>query len=262
MIGRALLALLVAGSVPAGAASAPNVSVDRLDCGQFDVADYEGKGPLVMTVSCYLIRHGDELVLFDAGLTDRLIGHTQVTPEQTISLDKSLAFQIAQMGVDPARVGTLVVSHSHLDHHGQAGSVPNARLFIGAADFASLKESDRTNSIDPWLKGYRDVEQVDADRDLFGDGSIVILFTPGHTPGHLSMLVRTDKGNLILTGDAVHTREQLATRRPPDNHLDKERGLKEIDRLIALAAKEHARIVVGHDPRDIDLLAAETSKAR
>lgn len=130
MIGHAMIALATA-LAPAGEANAP-VALWRLDCGLFDIDDLEGRGRVLMPVSCYLIRRGDQFVLFDAGLDSALAVQSQRQNGQTLSLKRTIADQLTEIGVDPAAVGTLVVSHYHGDHHGQAGTVANARLLIGA----------------------------------------------------------------------------------------------------------------------------------
>ena len=251
MISHALIALAAA----AAPAPAP-VALWRLDCGLFDIDDLEGKGQVLMPVSCYLVRHGDRLVLFDAGLGEKLLGRPERQRGQTLSLAKTLAAQLAELGVDPVKVEALIVSHYHGDHHGQAETVPNARLLIGAGDAAALRGEDEKGALAPWLEGNRPTEEITADRDLFGDGRVVVLHTPGHTPGHLALLVKTGGKVFILTGDLVHDRDQLAERKPSGNHVDKVRGKAEIERVIAIAEKEKAVIVVGHDQDDLTLLPA------
>ena len=235
----------------------------RLDCGLFDIDDLEGKGRVLMPVSCYVIRHGDEYVLFDAGLRTALIGKSERQPEQTLSLKRSLADQLGEIGVDPAKIGTLIVSHYHGDHHEQSGTVPNARLLIGAGDLAVFRSAPpRERELNPWLDGKRPLEPVIADRDLFGDGRVKVLFTPGHTPGHLALLVKLDGRSVILTGDLVHNRDQLASVTPSGNHTDKLRGKAEIERVLAIAKAENAEIIVGHDQRDIAKLPAFPEAAK
>jgi N-acyl homoserine lactone hydrolase len=253
MIAGVIIALAAA---LAPASETKPVALWRLDCGLFDIDDLEGKGRVLMPVSCYLIRHGDELVLFDAGLGDKLLGKPERQRGQTLTLSKTIPAQLAELGVDPAKVGTLIVSHYHGDHHGQAETVPNARLLIGAGDAAALRGEKDKGALTAWLEGKRPVEEIGADRDVFGDGQVVVLYTPGHTPGHLALLVKTGGKAFILSGDFVHDRDQLADRRPSGNHVDKVRGKAEIERVMALAAKEKAVIVVGHDQDDIALLPA------
>lgn len=257
----AVLALIsasfLAGCTTLGAKQPSQMAMWRLDCGSFDIENLEGRGHVVMPTSCYLIRHGNDYLMFDAGLDTGLIGHPDVQTTQTVSLDRSMADQFAAIGIDPAKVTTLVVSHYHGDHTGQASLFPNAKLVIGAGDAAVLrKESDHGGTLAPWLTGERRVEEISADRNLTSNGKLKVLFTPGHTPGHLSLLVRLAGGNYILTGDLVHERRQLASREPSGNHVDKVRGKAEIERVIALATAEHAMIVVGHERDDVGLLPA------
>ena len=255
-------ALMLAQPVQAETPAAPPVKLWRLDCGLFDIDNLEGRGRVLMPVSCYLIRHGDQLVLFDAGLGTELLGRPERQKSQTLSLARTLAEQLASIGVEPADIRTLVVSHYHGDHHGQAETVKSARLLIGAGDAAALRGEDDKGALGPWLEGKRPVEGISADRDLFGDGRVVVLHTPGHTPGHLAMLVKPGDKAFILTGDLVHGRGQIAERKPSGNHVDKVRGKAEIERMIALADKEKAVIVVGHDQDDIRLLPAFPNSAQ
>jgi len=252
-LGVALASVLTSFATPA-TGKAPPTAMWRLDCGTYDIDNLEGRGRVLMPVSCYLIRHGSHLVMFDAGLDAKLYGKPVREREQTLRLDHKLQQQLTQIGVDPAKVETLIVSHDHGDHHGQADIFPNARLVIGAADAAAMRKAGESGALAPWLDGKRPVTEVGADLDLRGDGSLVALFTPGHTPGHLSLLVRLGRGRYILSGDLVHSRSQLATMRPSGNHVDKERGRAEIERVLRLADEKKAMIIVGHDQGDIALL--------
>ena len=117
----------------------PSVRLWRLDCGSFDAKDYDGRGPAHMANGCYLIRHRDTYMLWDAGLTDELVGHPEISPEQTVALNEALIPQLVRLGVRPADIRLLGISHFHGDHVGQAKRFPGAKLLIGAADFAVLK---------------------------------------------------------------------------------------------------------------------------
>ena len=255
-MGLWLAAMLILGLDAPAQSPVPETKMWRLDCGEFDIDNLEERGRVVAPVSCYLIRRGDDLILFDAGLDASLHGRPKRQEGQTLRLDRTLAEQLAQIGVDPAKVATLVVSHYHHDHLGQAALFPNARLLIGTGDAAKLRADSDRGALAPWLDGKRPVTEVDADRDLYGDGRVVVLFTPGHTPGHLSMLVKLERTSYILTGDLVHLRPQLAAREPSGNHVDQVRGKAEIERIAAVADKIGATIIVGHEQQDIGLLPA------
>ena len=252
----AALLLMAASGCVHQPVSHPAMAMWRMDCGTFDIDNLEGQGRVIMPTSCYLIRHDDDYLMFDAGMEASLYGKPVRDEAQTLRLDHTLAEQFATLGVDPAKVGTLIVSHYHGDHHSQAGQFPNARLVIGAADAAALRKESDKGALAPWLDGKRPVTEVSADRDLTGDGRLTVLFTPGHTPGHLSLLVRLTDASYILSGDLVHQHRQLEHAEPSGNHVDKVRGKTEIERVKALANGIGARIIVGHDAGNIDLLPA------
>lgn len=252
----AFLAVALAASI--GTPAVPSaVSVTRLDCGKFVVNNLGGNGPRTLNNGCYLIRHGETLMIWDAGLPKSLIGKPDVSAEQTISLDEALVPQLGRLDVKPADIKLIGISHYHGDHLGQASEFPNAKLLIGTADLDVIKSSpDRDEGIEPWLTGGAALQTVDGDVDVFGDGSVTMLSTPGHTPGHHSLLVRLPDQIIILTGDAAHFRDQLVSLKASGNATDKAAGAESLKRLVALASAEKARIVVQHDPVDDDALPA------
>ena len=90
--------------------------------------------------------------------------------------------------------------------------------------------------------------KLEGDHDVFGDGSAVILATPGHTPGHQSLLVRLPKtGALILSGDAVHFQSNWEHRRVPGFNSDKDQTVASMQRIADLMAKEKAQLWINHD---------------
>src|SRR6202007_382197 len=101
----------------------------------------------------------------------------------------------------------------HADHTGQVEPFKNATLLIGKGDWDGVTaptpmQGANVAGFKSWIGESRKVEPLTGDKDVFGDGSVVVLRTPGHTPGHSSLLVRLkDMGPVLLTGDAVHFRE-------------------------------------------------------
>jgi len=90
---------------------------------------------------------------------------------------------------------------------------------------------------------------------VFGDGSVIILRTPGHTPGHQSILVKlAGKGPLIITGDAVHFHENLDSDGVPAFNFDRAQTLASLQRLKTMAANLKGTIIIQHDARDVDKL--------
>ena len=101
------------------------------------------------------------------------------------------------------------------------------------------------------------------DKDVFGDGSVRILDTPGHTPGHHSLLVRLkEKGNVLLTGDLAHFRENYDSNGVPVFNTNRADTLASLDRFKQTAKNLNATVIIQHDPRDIEKLPAFPAAAR
>lgn len=273
-LATALLALSAAFAAPVHAA---DTELWRLDCGQITVRDlsvfsdnfaYAGQ-TRTLTDSCYLIRHGQDYMLWDSGLPAGLLG-ASVDPSAAFgpTLKIDLPTQLAQISVKPDQIKYLGISHNHFDHTGQASSFPRATLLIGAADFAALKSNPLPFAVDPaplkpWLDGKAKTETVTGDRDVFGDGSVVVLAAPGHTPGETALLVRLPKtGAVLLSGDVVHFAEQWAHRGVPTFNADRADTLASMERLQAIATELKATLIVQHEPADIARLPAFPKSAR
>lgn len=201
------------------------------------------------TFSCYLIQHGSDYMIWDAGLPD-------VDAPRIVD-------QLHRLGLKPGQIKYLGISHYHFDHIGQAADFPDATLLIGAKDFAAVKTGDRLpdNSTDsglrlaPWVVGGKKVDLLDGDRDVFGDGTVVILRMPGHTPGHRSLLVRLPKtGPVLISGDLYHFEENRTARQVPVFNTDRAQTLASMNRFEAVARQLKALIIIQHDPTDVGKL--------
>jgi len=183
-----------------------------------------------MPINAFLIRHRDGLVMLDTGL-DPAIKTDPNYIEQAIGkllLDRifqldigpedKLGKQLEKRGVDPAAIRTAVISHLHFDHVGGIADIPQADLVVSQAEWDQLSEPHperewilREHIEIPGAKWRpikfepptdRSLSMFDGCFDLFGDGSMILLPTPGHTPGSMSMLVRTEgKPPVLLAGD-------------------------------------------------------------
>lgn len=267
-----------ASAVPANPTSA-QLSLARLDCGKIEVKDFAKTfsdtpglyppGPRELTDSCYLIRHGEQLMLWDAGFNDALIGHPYAEPDQTASLDRSLIDQLKDGKITPDKIGLIGISHYHADHTGQAGRFPGATLMIGKADYEALKgtASDpffkmAQADLKHWLSGGGKVDPVVGDKDVFGDGSVVMIDLPGHTPGHHSLLVKLASGNVLLSGDLYHADIAREKRGVPPFNTDRAATLKSIDTFEAKAKEYKAKVVIQHEKADITKLPAFPQSAK
>ncbi|WP_033074745.1 N-acyl homoserine lactonase family protein [Sphingopyxis sp. MWB1] len=261
----AALLLPVSASAQSSPAAAP-LSLTRLDCGTVrvnqlnafsDTLAYTGQSR-DLSVGCYLIRHGDTLMLWDFGLP--LSQKNAVLSREGVmssSMKRTMAEQLADLGIKPADIDYVALSHYHFDHIGQVAEFPTAKLLIGKQDWDVLTSPDKPASVDavpfaPWIKGGAPVEPVSGDKDIFGDGRVVMLNMPGHTPGHHALLVRlAETGPVLLTGDQAHFQENYDSNGVPGFNTDRADTLASFDRFKALAKNLGATVIIQHEPRDI-----------
>jgi glyoxylase-like metal-dependent hydrolase (beta-lactamase superfamily II) len=121
--------------------------------------------------------------------------------------------QLATLKITPDQVKFVGISHYHADHTSQLPSLPNATLLIGKGDWEAVnapKPAEGVNAVafKHWISGGGKVDVVGLGKDVFGDGTVVMLNTPGHTPGHHSLLVNLKgMGPVVLVGDLAHFHE-------------------------------------------------------
>jgi glyoxylase-like metal-dependent hydrolase (beta-lactamase superfamily II) len=277
-LGRlfAAAALALAGAAPAAAQqpAQAEISLWRLDCGEIHVGDlddfsdaylYEGQAK-TLTDSCYLIRHpgsgsgagDDRYLLWDSGLPGELAGRTVQEGDYRLTLRERIRDQLARIRVRPEQVNFVGISHYHDDHVGQVADFPQATLLIGAADWEAIRDRPTTAArFGPWIEGGGTVEAVVRDHDVFGDGSVVLLDMPGHTPGHHSLLVRLrGRAPVLLTGDLFHFTEQVSNGGVPRFNTNRADTLASIARFLAIADSLEAEMIIQHEPADVARLPA------
>jgi N-acyl homoserine lactone hydrolase len=259
---RLLLLVLTAcatalGSLPASAAGVDKLYV--LYCGEAVGADQSRWSPgvnvgvpLAVSDNCYLIHHQQGWFLWDTGLPDSLAatpdGVTTANGAMHVKRTKTLAAQLDELGVKPADIKGMAISHTHPDHIGNVELFPQVMLYVQKAEYEWPGENGK-----PRFNPNHPVTLLEGDRDVFGDGSVVIISTPGHTPGHQSLLVRLPKtGAIVLSGDAVHFKDNWDNRRVPSMNTSKEQTLASLQRIADIMAKEHAQLWINHDKPQSD----------
>ncbi|HET7816508.1 MAG TPA: N-acyl homoserine lactonase family protein [Sphingomicrobium sp.] len=252
-----------ANATAAAAAAAP-LSLTRLDCGTATIKDFDSffsdrpglyeKGPRDVVDSCYLIRHADHVMVWDTGFSGALKGGERDMGHLVARLDRTVAEQLAELGIKPEDVDVVGISHLHSDHVGQAADFPNARLLVGKGDFEQTKGKD--DPFGPWRKEGANLTLAEADIDLFGDGSVKAIHLPGHTPNHLALLVGLKSGPVLLSGDLYHSRDAREKRGVPPFNTSREQTLASMDAFEKLAKETGAKVVIQHEPRDVGLLPA------
>lgn len=194
-IGAVFLALAVAAIVGLPAPQAAAQEVERLyvmDCGHNAAGDQSrwspgvnvGK-PIELSDNCYLLRHAAGWILWDTGYPDAVADKPVTGPIGTATRSKTLAAQLAEIGVKPTDIRFVAVSHTHGDHVGNVDLFPTATLLIQKAEFDWAFAPGKK----PPFNAERPIRKLEGDLDVFGDGSVTILSTPGHTPGHQALLV-------------------------------------------------------------------------
>ena len=194
-----------------------------LNCGEGVAGDISRWSPGVnvgksmdFVDNCYLIKHAQGWMLWDTGLTDAIAampdGQAPADPKATHWYrPKTLASQLDQLGVKPADIKFVAVSHTHPDHIGNVEMFPQAMLLVQKAEYEWPGPIGA-----PRFKPEHPVTKLEGDNDVFGDGSVTIISTPGHTPGHQSLLVKLPKtGAVVLSGDAVHFKSNWDNRGVP-----------------------------------------------
>ena len=265
LIGVLLAIASMAASFRLSYAAAEQAAVDNmfvLDCGEATAPDlsqwspgvHPGR-PVTFSNNCYLLRHDSHWLLWDTGISDELanLPEGKVVAHHVRGIVKrTLESQLLEIGIRPHDVTHIAFSHAHFDHVG------NSRLFTQARWLVQQAEYDAMFGREAAGFGFRldlygtlrdnPLQLLNGDHDVFGDGAVRIIATPGHTPGHQSLFVRLPNNDaVILSGDAAHSVENFAHRRVPSFNVDADRTRASIDKLRAVAEQTGAKILINHD---------------
>lgn len=252
---------------PVEVAEVAPLTVNVLDCGTIGVSDldaFSSSGDYAgtsdeFTDTCYLINHPNGRLLWDLGLPSALIGTPPFTQQIfTVSVERSITDQLADLGVVPSEVTYVSLSHSHFDHTGQVDQVQGSTWLVNQKEYDAMFPPDGTPLADPSLAPvfalFQPMERqiIPEEYDVFGDGTVVIFETPGHTPGHASLQLKMpESGYVLLTGDLYHRSESRTLSRVPRFNYN------EVDTRTAMAAFEEratrlgAKVIIQHEPADI-----------
>ena len=216
MLMKLFLAIFAGLFVSSPAAQAPaTVKLYIFDCGTLksgnpDVLLARGVTTTDMSVTAYLIVHPRGTLLWDTGVIPDELIQPNGTTEARATVQKTLRGQLAEIGYKPPDITYLALSHNHYDHSANANNFAGSTWLVQKAERAAMfpdtPPQNPSNAAVRFsaLKNSKTV-LLDGDHDVFGDGSVVIVATPGHTPGHQSLFVRLAKtGSVILSGDLYH----------------------------------------------------------
>jgi N-acyl homoserine lactone hydrolase len=246
----------------------------RLDCGRSLANDESVWTPgenvgrsIEFSSTCWLIKHGSEWLLWDTGVPEATLNDPRgwsTLPKLIIyHLDKSLTDQLAEIGLKPGDIGRVAISHTHGDHIGNVGLFPNATILMQRAEYSWIHSpngpNDNVNQLMALARKLlgtpKNLQLIDGDTDVFGDGSVTLVFTPGHTPGHQSLLVHLkNSGFIILSGDVAHLEENFEKNIVPSLNTNKAESIASMEKVRQLIAIYKARFFVNHDKEQTDKL--------
>jgi N-acyl homoserine lactone hydrolase len=246
------LALIAAMSSLASCAHVPEkpeLKLYAFDCGQMVTNGIRAANP------CFLIRHPQGDLLWDAGLPESMAGKGEVSIGNVrITLTSRLSDMLAQLQMTPDDVEFLSLSHSHFDHIGNVGLFRNATWIVDTDERAwAFRPAARTMSSFTTVGALENVRtqtiEDDGDYDVFEDGTVMIVQTPGHTPGHCALLLRlSESGVVLLAGDIWTTKDAQSTR---NKSVQEQQSAEKVERLATAGG---ARLVRQHVLEDFEAL--------
>lgn len=249
--------------------ASPEVRLYTLDCGRAtfqdmggfsDTGEYDGK-PGEVAVPCFLIRHPKGDLLWDLGLGDHFAAPAEgsdVAPGVHVVVRTTLVAQLQALSLTPKDIRYIAFSHLHWDHTGNANAFADSTWLMNSVELAAGSVMPPPGGVLPetWnaIKTAKTVA-VDGDYDVFGDGSVVILRAPGHTPGHQVLKLKLAKsGTVILSGDLWHQRASRDFKRVPAFNASRADTLASMARVETLLKNTNGRLIVQHDLKDYDAL--------
>ena len=206
---------------------------------------------------CFLVRHADGNLLWDAGLPGDL---ADSGPDEsdlaTLGVETRLFDQLSEMGIAADDIDYLALSHLHIDHASQLEAARGA-VWLAHVEDARAVEAGEPGEHDADITKLRafDTRTFTDEMDVFGDGSVRMIHAPGHTPGHSVLFVDLpESGPVILSGDLWHRAASREGRTVPSYNTSPERTRASMDRVEALAEATGARIVIQHEVADYETL--------
>jgi len=208
----------------------------------------------------YVIQHPKGTLMWDAGLAESLVSMEEpyTTPDGnfTVSRSDSVRNQLSKIGMTPEDIDYLALSHTHFDHSGHAASVKKALWLVQKAEYDFITspeiQKDYPNEYNA-IKDLRNIKKIKGDYDVFGDGTVVIKFMPGHTPGHsVLFLDLKEHGPLLLAGDLYHMYASRKNKRVPIFNYDVKQTLESMEAFEAFAQEKGAVVYLQHQKEDFE----------
>jgi N-acyl homoserine lactone hydrolase len=199
----------------------------------------------------FIIEHSKGRLIWDVGLPDSLAdGNTGEIDTTTVAtlfyVRKKLIDQINAMNLTPDSIDYLAVSHTHLDHIGNANYFKNSTWIVDERELEyAMRDGASTSNYDS-LRTSKKITFKDF-YDVFGDKSVIIHSMPGHTPGHMCLQIELKNETLLLTGDLYHFNEQRQFKRMPKFNTDVQMTLRSMEKFEKLVNQKKAKVIIQHE---------------
>lgn len=204
------------------------------------------------TDAYYVISHPKGNLMWDAGLPEQLVipqPFDEPSGVFRIQRPDSLANQLKSIGFKIDDFNYFAMSHSHFDHTGHANYMKNAKWLVQENEY-NFNLSDTLKQKNAAISELKNVQKIKGDYDVFGDGTVVIKYMPGHTIGHQVLYVEVAglEKPVLLTGDLYHFEENRANKGVPSFNYDAKQTLESMDAFEAFAKEKNAEVIIQHSP--------------
>ena len=227
-----------------------------LDCGTllnrepsaYDLTKEQVGGVSELSDPCFLLVHPRGTLLWETGIEQ--VAENRPERFRRDRIDKSLKSQLAEIGYSPASLTYLAVSHLHGDHIGNANDYAGSTWIVQKVERDYMFREGLPPNISPKeyaaLKNSKTIV-IEGDHDVFGDGSVMLLATPGHTPGHQSLFVKLVRtGPVLLSGDLFHYPAERTFNKMPRADEARQTAASRV-KAEALLKKTGAQLWIQHD---------------
>jgi N-acyl homoserine lactone hydrolase len=265
----AILAAAVSFGLPSANAQQPPQSLRLyvLDCGIITPPNVDAFGlkpgemaDTRMVTPCFLIVHPRGSLMWDTGEIADSAFKDGVSPQKlnAFTVDRPLLPQLAAIGYTPANITYMALSHYHVDHVANASQFAKSTWIVQKGDRDPILAPRPANPPaigrvpDPQVfEGLANAKTIvlnGEDHDVFGDGTVIIKSTPGHTPGHQALYLKLpNTGNVLLSGDLYHYPEEITYKKIPSFDTSAEQTAKSRQMIEDFVKQNHAQLWIQHD---------------